>query len=77
MSEFTLRLVKDDTGKLCMQGLLEQFSATLKIPEELLTATAEELREFVDLIAPEMKSNLLRMKTEDMQQIKRRAKRIK
>ncbi len=67
------QLVKAPDGKICVQLMLGQYSATLPLPDEMATWTGEQLQPFFDSVVPEMTKGLLEMRTKDNRKMRRKA----
>lgn len=75
MSNVVPQLVYDrDTGKICIMIKLGGEAAVQALPDELSTATEDEVRSYLDGIVPTMIDGLRAKQTEKRQAIYKKAK---
>lgn len=71
----TPKLVKDqDTGQICMQVQLGQYTATLPLPEAAAGWSAERLQLFFENVVPEISKNLQDMARKDRRKFRNKAR---
>lgn len=68
-------LVKDaETGKVCMQCRIGDYTATLPLPEHLAGADEARLQAFFDAVVPEMTEKLQTMARKERRKSRRKAR---
>jgi hypothetical protein len=70
----TPQLVKNEQGQICMQIMHKGYNATLPLPDELAGKTAEELRDFFEIVVPDLMKGLVAHVAAEQRKQRRRAK---
>lgn len=68
------QLVLDtETRKLCIQVKVGSHVATQELPDELATATGQELRDYFEGVVPEMIAGLHEQRRKEMKAFRKRS----
>ncbi len=72
------QLVKDaETGKMCMQVILGEFSAMKELPDQLATYTQDGLKLYFESVVAEMVEGLHEMRNRKKADMRKKAQRIR
>lgn len=73
MSGLVPKLVLGETGKVCMQVTLGQWSATQELPEEMAAWDQIKLQTYFNRVVPEMAQELYRLRRQDNRKRRKKA----